>query len=203
MSGRPTEPAPAGRRPGAEPDAEPGVRVGTESTDGPVEPGPIERVVEPGEQAVIMPAGPADAGEILTVQRAAYVAEAQLYGDPFIPPLVESFGQIRTVLAGDAIVLKAVLDGRIVGAVRAQFSDRTCLIGRLVVAPDQQERGLGTRLMRAVEEAITGRADACMLFTGHLSDRNLRLYRRLGFTETHRERIAAHLTLVHLRKTLP
>ncbi|QXJ25468.1 GNAT family N-acetyltransferase [Actinomadura graeca] len=147
-------------------------------------------------------AAPPDAGELLTVQRAAYVAEAQLYGDPFIPPLVESLDQLGKVLAGDAVVLKATLDGRLVGAVRAQFSDHTCLVGRLVVVPDMQGRGLGALLMRALEEEITGRADACVLFTGHLSESNLRLYRRLGYTETHRERVAAHLTLVHMRKSL-
>ncbi|TDC75013.1 GNAT family N-acetyltransferase [Actinomadura sp. 7K507] len=147
-------------------------------------------------------AGPQDAGEILTVQRAAYVAEAQLYGDPFIPPLVESAEQLQKVLSGDAVVLKAVLDGRLVGAVRAQFSDHTCLVGRLVVVPDQQGRGIGRRLLTALEAEVAGRADACVLFTGHLSETNLRLYRRVGYTETHRERVAAHLTLVHMRKPL-
>jgi GNAT superfamily N-acetyltransferase len=151
----------------------------------------------------IAAAGPEDAGEILTVQRAAYVVEAQLYGDPFIPPLVESLDQIRKVLGGDAVVLKAVAGGRVVGAVRAQFSDRMCLVGRLVVVPDRQGAGIGTRLLVALEEEVAGRVDACVLFTGHLSDGNLRLYRRLGYTETHRERVAAHLTLVHMRKALP
>jgi ribosomal protein S18 acetylase RimI-like enzyme len=143
-----------------------------------------------------------DSGEILTVQRAAYLAEAQLYGDPFLSPLVESHEQLRKVLAGDAVVLKAMLGPRLVGAVRAQFNDRTCLIGRLVVAPDVQGRGIGGRLMRELEERIAGRAGSCVLFTGHLSEGNLRLYRRLGYTETRRERIAAHLTLVHMRKSL-
>ncbi|HEU5033081.1 MAG TPA: GNAT family N-acetyltransferase [Spirillospora sp.] len=152
--------------------------------------------------AAVEPAVPADAGEILTLQRAAYVSEAQLYGDPFIPPLVESLEQLRKVLEGDAVVLKAVLGARIAGAVRAQFSDHTCLVGRLVVAPDLQGRGIGGRLMRALEEAVAGRADACVLFTGHLSEGNLRLYRRLGYAETHRERVAAHLTFVHMRKAL-
>ncbi|WP_433468686.1 GNAT family N-acetyltransferase [Spirillospora sp. CA-128828] len=151
---------------------------------------------------VIERAGPGDAGEVMTVQRAAYVAEAQLYGDPFIPPLVESAEQLRKVLSGDAVVLKAVLDGRVVGAVRAQFSDHTCLVGRLVVVPDLQGRGIGRRLLAALEDEIAGRADACVLFTGHLSEANLRLYRRLGYSETHRERVAAHLTLVHMRKPL-
>ncbi|WP_433478520.1 GNAT family N-acetyltransferase [Spirillospora sp. CA-142024] len=151
---------------------------------------------------VIERAGPGDAGEVMTVQRAAYVAEAQLYGDPFIPPLVESAEQLRKVLSGDAVVLKAVLDGRVVGAVRAQFSDHTCLVGRLVVVPDMQGRGIGRSLLAALEDEVAGRADACVLFTGHLSEANLRLYRRLGYSETHRERVAAHLTLVHMRKPL-
>lgn len=156
-----------------------------------------------GEQAVLIaPAAAEDAGEILTVQRAAYLVEAQLYGDPFIPPLVESLDQIRRTLTGDAVVLKATAGPRIVGAVRAQFSDRTCLVGRLVVVPDWQGRGIGTALLRALEGRVAGRVDACVLFTGHLSDGNLRLYRRLGYAETHRERVAAHLTLVHMRKTL-
>ncbi|KAB2342711.1 GNAT family N-acetyltransferase [Actinomadura rudentiformis] len=154
------------------------------------------------EDVRIEPAKPDDAGEILTVQRAAYVSEAQLYGDPFIPPLVESHEQLHKVLNADSVVLKAMAGSRLVGAVRAQFSDHTCLIGRLVVAPDMQGRGIGRRLMEALEREVRVRADACVLFTGHLSDGNLRLYRRLGYTETHRERVAAHLTLVHMRKPL-
>ena len=31
-----------------------------------------------------------DAGELLTLQRAAYVTTAQLYRDPFLPPLLET-----------------------------------------------------------------------------------------------------------------
>lgn len=145
---------------------------------------------------------PADAGEILTVQRAAYVAEAQLYGDPFIPPLVESAEQIRRAFEGDAVVLKAVSGARIVGAVRARCQDGTCLIGRLVVVPDLHGQGIGRRLMTELEGRMADRARICTLFTGHLSERNLRLYRRLGYREVRRERVADHLTLVHLRKSL-
>jgi GNAT superfamily N-acetyltransferase len=147
-------------------------------------------------------AEPEDAGQILTVQRAAYVAEAQLYGDPFIPPLVESLEQIQRVLAGDAVVIKAVVGDRLVGTVRAQFSEQTCMVGRLVVVPDLQGRGLGTLLMNALEAEVLQRAGTLVLFTGHLSVGNLRLYRRLGYAETHRDRVAPHLTQVHMRKVL-
>lgn len=146
-------------------------------------------------------AGVADAGEILTLQRAAYVTEAQLHGDPFLPPLVESFEQVRKTIA-DSLVLKAIVGARLAGSVRGRINDRTCLVGRLSVAPDLQHQGIGRALMRALEAEVAGQADACVLFTGHLSESNLRLYRRLGYGETHRERVADHLMLVHMRKPL-
>lgn len=144
-----------------------------------------------------------DAGEILTLQRAAYVSEAQLYGDPFLAPLVEPPEQVRTLFDDpSAVVLKAVEGARVVGAVRARIQGETCLVGRLVVAPDRQGRGLGSALMKAVEAEVAGRASALLLFTGHLSEGNLRLYRRLGYAEFRRERVSDHLVLVHLRKPL-
>nr|SBO94731.1 acetyltransferase (GNAT) family protein [Nonomuraea gerenzanensis] len=148
---------------------------------------------------VIERADPADAGEILTVQRAAYLTEAQLYGDPYIPPLVESLEQVRKIVES-ALVLKALDGTRIVGAVRGQLSGTTCLVGRLVVAPDRQGQGVGTALLRALHEQVP-EAEAFDLFTGHLSEGNLRLYRRLGYRETSRERMDDHLTVVYLRRT--
>lgn len=141
---------------------------------------------------------PADAGEILTLQRAAYVTEAQLHGDPFLPPLVESLDQVRTVIE-TGIMLKAIDSGRTVGAVRGRMSGSTCLVGRLVVAPDRQGQGIGSALLAAIHEAVP-EATAFDLFTGHLSEGNLRLYRRFGYRETRRERVHDHLTLVHLRR---
>ncbi|WP_433496889.1 GNAT family N-acetyltransferase [Sphaerimonospora sp. CA-214678] len=142
-------------------------------------------------------AAPGDAGEILTLQRAAYVTEAQLYGDPFLPPLVETVEQVRKVIEG-GIVLKATEGARLVGSVRGQLSGSTCVVARLIVAPDRQGRGTGGRLLGALHEAVP-KATAFDLSTGHLSEGNLRLYRRFGYRETRRERVQDHLTLVHLR----
>lgn len=155
--------------------------------------------VEP-DSVVIEPARPEDAGSILTVQRAAYVSEAQLYGDPFITPLTESPAQVRAAIDGDGIVLVARLGPRVVGAVRGLVNGRTAQIGRLVVAPDEQRHGIATRLMDAVEAALAAECDEFALFTGHLSEANLRLYRRRGYIETRREHIGGALTFVHLRK---
>ena len=154
----------------------------------------------------IRPATPDDAGEIFTLQRAAYVDEAQAYGDPFILPLTEGLSRIEKLLADDeALVLKAVAGHRLVGAVRAGTTETTGVVGRLVVAPDQRRRGIARALLTRVERDLRERRPdltALTLFTGAQSPENQRLYRALGYAETHRERVADHLVMVHMRKEL-
>jgi ribosomal protein S18 acetylase RimI-like enzyme/SAM-dependent methyltransferase len=150
----------------------------------------------------IEPLAPADAGELLTLQRAAYQTEAAIYGDPGLPPLVQTLGELRAELE-DALALKAVRAGRLVGAVRARLDGDTAHVARLVVAPDVQGRGLGTRLLAAIEAAAAAvGARRAELFTGHRSAANLRLYRRLGYTERRREPVDAGLELVFCDKEL-
>lgn len=144
-------------------------------------------------------ARPDDAGEVLTVQRAAYVTEAQLYHDPDIPPLTESLDEVRAAIdAGGVFVAR--LGGRVVGSVRGTLAGDVCHVGRLVVAPDMQGRGVGTALLDAVEGAHAGQARSLRLFTGERSEGNLRLYRRCGYRYSHTERISENFSFVHLRK---
>ncbi|QBI53977.1 GNAT family N-acetyltransferase [Streptomonospora litoralis] len=155
---------------------------------------------------VVGPAEVADAGEIWTLQRAAFVDEAQLYGDPFVLPLAETADSIRRGIEGGAHVLKAVRDARIVGAVRGRADGTTALVNRLCVAPDQRRRGIARALMSALEERLADAHPAVAVFTvsaGQQSDAALRLCRGLGYAETHRERMDDHLALVHLRKAVP
>ena len=94
-----------------------------------------------------------DAGEVLTLQRAAYVGEAMLY-DQFLPPLFETLDEVADVLASDVTVL-GLRDGpRLIGTVRIKPDGE---IARLAVAPDRQHEGLGTRLLAAaIEHGGTG-----------------------------------------------
>ncbi|WP_028708805.1 GNAT family N-acetyltransferase [Propionicicella superfundia] len=142
------------------------------------------------------PLSPRDAGEVLTLQRAAYVSEAQVYGDPFLPPLTQTFADLERELSGPGIGIRD--GGRLVGAVRWTVADGVAHIGRLMVAPDRQGRGIGTRLLRAAE-AASGAA-ACELFTGHLSAGNVRLYEREGYAIVRRTTLREGVDLVHLRK---
>lgn len=138
-----------------------------------------------------------DAGEVLTVQRAAYVSEAQLYDTPHFSALTESLAELRQVIA-DSVVLVARLGTRIVGAVRGTLDGDVCDVGRLVVAPDMQGQGIGRQLLVAIEQYVP--AARFTLHTGHRSVGNLGLYRSVGYELAREERVADTLTLIHLDK---
>lgn len=142
---------------------------------------------------MIVELGVADAGEVLTLQRAAYVTEGIAYNQ-FIPPLTESLEEVREVLARAGVTVLGVRDnGRLIGTVRLLPGGE---IGRLAVAPDRQGEGIGTLLLR---ELIARSNGDLWLFTGEHSEGNLRLYRRLGFEETHRVPYVGH-DLVYLKR---
>ena len=144
----------------------------------------------------------ADAGEILTLQRAAYVTEAQLYDDVRLPALTQSLDELRAELEQGLAFKATARNGRVVGAVRAAVKGNTLHVGRLTVAPDQQGKGIGSVLLRQVEQAAPAGTRKYALFTGHLSRANLRLYERHGYLEVRREPLHADVTLVHLEKAV-
>ena len=146
----------------------------------------------------ILQATVADAESILALQKLAYASEAALYNDDRIPPLTQTLDQMRGEF-DNQVVLKAVDADVIVGSVRAHLREGTCRIGRLIVQPALQGRGLGTRLMTAIEARFAG-AERYELFTGDRSERNLRLYERLGYRRLRVEALSPSTTLVFLEK---
>lgn len=140
-----------------------------------------------------------DAEQILALQKLCFQNEAALYNDSNIPPLTQTLADLQQEFASSR-VLKIVLDGKIIGSVRAKLAADTCQIGRLIVHPNYQGRGLGTRLMSTIEREF-GTAKRFELFTGSRSMANLRLYARLGYGEVRRVAVSAHLELVFLQKS--
>lgn len=143
--------------------------------------------------------GVADAGEVLTIQRAAFVSEALIYGSVDMPPLTQTLEEVEAELR-DAYGWVARIDGRLVGAIRAREDDGLLLIGRIAIAPDMQGSGIGQMLLDAAESHST--ADEAELFTGSLSEANLRLYERCGYRETQRVEQGEGIQEVYLRKPL-
>jgi ribosomal protein S18 acetylase RimI-like enzyme len=143
-------------------------------------------------------AGIDDAPEILALQKLAYQSEAQLYEDWDLPPLLQSLESLREEFA-TSVVFKALVADQVVGSVRAQMVDDVCHLGRLIVSPQLQGNGIGTRLIRHVETAFP-QAQRLELFTGSRSEGNIRLFERLGFSRCRELVLSPTVTLVFMEK---
>lgn len=122
----------------------------------------------------------ADAGELLTLQRACWVQEQQANPGIEIDALTESLEDVRDWIAeGTVFVARNV--GRLVGAVRGRLHGTAWDIGRLMVAPDLHGRGLGRMLLSRMESAAPDEAASFELFTGAGSVRNQKMYKKAGY----------------------
>lgn len=134
---------------------------------------------------VIGPADPADAGELWTLQKATYLVEGERHGTFDLPPLTETLDELRAALAAET-VLVARSGSRIVGSVRGSLDGDAWYVGRLMVAPDRQGAGLGSLLMRAIEDLAPPEARRLRLITGEHSASNLAFYARRGYRDVGR-----------------
>jgi len=138
-----------------------------------------------------------DATEILNLQKIAYRSEAELYG-PDIPPLIQTVSGLKEQF-GNHVVLKSVIDDKIVGSVRAYEKDGTCYIGRLAVHPNEQNKGIGKALMNEIESCHQGMRYE--LFAGTRSDKNIQLYQKLGYKIFRtRQYECAHVEIHYMEK---
>lgn len=140
----------------------------------------------------------ADAADILNLQKRAYQSEAALYNDSTIPPLAQTLDEIMKEF-NNKIFLKVSTSEKLIGSVRIFIHDGTCYIGRLIVHPEFQHKGVGTRLMLAIETACSS-VKRFELFTGSRSEGNIRLYKRLGYQIFHTDRLSASVELVFIEK---
>ncbi|MBZ5733167.1 tRNA (guanosine(37)-N1)-methyltransferase TrmD [Nocardioides sp. TRM66260-LWL] len=140
----------------------------------------------PTGEWTIEPAQPADAPELLVLQRCCWVTEALANDDLSIPPLHEELGDIEDGLRTWR-TWTVRLAGRLVGSVRGRVvpgseeGGDTWEIGRLMVAPDLRGRGLGRVLLEHAEAMAPASTRTLLLFTGARSEANLRRYRRAGY----------------------
>lgn len=139
-----------------------------------------------------------DLEEILALQYLAYQSEARLFGSMDIPPLKQTIEEVCDEYEKGTI-LKAVDDaGTIIGSVRAYQENRTVYIGKLMVHPNMQKQGLGTKLLLAIEQEYPNQKYE--LFTSTKSISNIRLYEKLGYKIFKEETVSEELQFVYLQK---
>ncbi|MGA3291449.1 MAG: GNAT family N-acetyltransferase [Candidatus Bathyarchaeia archaeon] len=147
---------------------------------------------------IIKKASIEDAQEILSLQKLAYQSEAEIYSDYNIPPLVETLDGLKDNFKSH-VFLKAMVNGKIVGSVRASEENETCYIGRLMVHPHFQNRGIGAKLLLEIEYVFPS-CSRFELFTGHRSEKSIHLYEKLGYKTFKVEKVTDNLNLVFFEK---
>ncbi|MFC0236741.1 GNAT family N-acetyltransferase [Fictibacillus phosphorivorans] len=119
-----------------------------------------------------------DAADIHALQKLAYVSEAELYGNYDIQPLTQSVADVEESIRTHH-VLKYLFNGNIIGSVKAHEAGGTCYIGKLMVHPDFQNRGIGRKLVEKIERLFAGYRYE--LYTGSKSVKNISFYEKLGY----------------------
>ncbi len=128
----------------------------------------------------LAPATRADAGELFTLTRACWLQELWANPDVPIPALEESLDDLVASL-DDWTTIVARAGGRLVGSCRGRAEGEVWDVGRVMVAPDLQGRGLGRYLLDLVEQAAPPDTTSYQLFTGAGSVDNIRMYKRAGY----------------------
>ena len=129
---------------------------------------------------------PADAGEVLTLQLAAWVKEAHANATLEIPPLHETLDDVTRDLADDRFTVWGVRDadtGRLLAMVRTSLREqgRVAFVGRLGVVPDRRGTGLGAAVLAWAEAQVPDTVEQFQLDTGVHSTENHRFYARAGY----------------------
>ncbi len=146
----------------------------------------------------VLIAEPTDCDEIIQLQRLAYEPEARLYNDWTIPPLTQTSESLQQEFP-HLVILKVVNAGKIVGSVRARLLDGVCHIARLIVHPEFQKRGIGSELLRKIEQNF-GQAQHYELFTGSRSESNIQFYLAHWYEISHTKSVSDGLSLVYFNK---
>ncbi len=139
-----------------------------------------------------------DLRDILDLQYLAYQSEAKLFNNMDIPPLKQTLEDVHNEYK-KGIFLKALDEkGKIIGSVRGYLEDGTVYIGKLMVHPQNQGKGIGTKLLLSIEKEFLGYRYE--LFTSTKSRRNIELYEKLGYKVFSERNISEELRFVYLEK---
>jgi GNAT superfamily N-acetyltransferase len=138
-----------------------------------------------------------DLPKILELQKIAYLSEAEIHNDYSIQPLNQSIEELEREYEKN-IILKLINNNIIIGSIRA-FEENNCVfIGKLIVHPEYQNKGYGTKLLLEIETYF--KCKIFKLFTSLKSIKNLHIYKKNGYKEIKQEKGLGDIIFVYLEK---
>lgn len=139
-----------------------------------------------------------DLDQILKLQYLAYQSEAKLNNNYSIPPLLQTLEELQVEYQNGTILKAEDENNTILGSVRGCSKDNTLHIGKLIVHPDHQGKGIGSKLLLTMEQAYP--KHRYELFTSNKSVKNIRLYEHLGYVRYQEKEVAPDLIFIYLEK---
>ena len=140
-----------------------------------------------------------DIEKILTVQKKAFLFQANKYNDHDMPPMQETYEGVLDDL-NKHLIFVAIVNSGIVGSVRIIKSNDEAEIKRLSVDDDYHDNGIGQMLIK-VSEMQYPELKRIWLLTGSKSYKSIALYKKLGY-ELYKEENHKDYKLVYLQKQL-
>ncbi|PKM93104.1 MAG: GNAT family N-acetyltransferase [Firmicutes bacterium HGW-Firmicutes-1] len=135
---------------------------------------------------------------ILELQKLCYKENAVRYNDYKIPPMVQTIEELQEEFS-HGLILKAVEESKIIGSIRAYEKDNVCYIGRVIVHPNFQNKGIGRRLMNDIESSYP-KCSKFELYTGFKDEKNIYFYRKLGYKIFKEELLSDKVKFLFLEK---
>ena len=151
------------------------------------------------DKTLFLKAEKSDVPEILALQKVSYQSEAEIYGDDSLPALQQTLDDLAEDFE-KKVFFKAVVNGKIIGAVRGYSEGETAHIARLIVHPYFRGRGLGPKLVREIEQSFPSSVRRFEAFTGHKSKRNIYVYGKLGYKTFKTEPFSNTIQWVYMQK---
>jgi len=147
---------------------------------------------------IIKEAKESDLQKILELQKICFQEAAVRYNDQNIQPLRQTLEELEKEYQLQTFLI-AEEDSKIIGSVRAFCENDTCFIGKLIVHPDFQNKGIGRKLMAEIETKFLS-SKKYRLFTGEKDTKNISFYQKLGYTIYTTKTINDDLVMLFMEK---
>ena len=89
-------------------------------------------------------------------------------------------------------------NNEIIGSIRAYEENNRVYIGKLMVHPDYQNKGIGKDLLKTIETLFPNKTFE--LFTSSKSKKNLYIYKKNGYKEFKRQKTPDNIEIIFLEK---
>jgi ribosomal protein S18 acetylase RimI-like enzyme len=137
------------------------------------------------------------AEQIIKLQKASYIVEAELIGFMQIPPLLELPEDIQN---SKEIYYGCFVEEDLAGIISYTIEKDVLDICKVAVHPDFFKRGIATKLIKLVEQ--TDGIRSIIVSTGFKNSPAVKLYTSMGFVETNVCEVGPGVFIVNFEKKL-